>query len=85
MDPDFVTPSLDSKYQVERKSHEAHALPDKEQRDQLFQGIQAIDQFDQLKKDILFMDLKRKSVSELQQKYPELTRQQLKSLKETLE
>jgi hypothetical protein len=85
LDPDIDTSSLEKKYQVHRDTKQANSLPNKELRDQLFQGVTKINKYDELKKDIFFMDLKRRSIPELLKKYPEFSMKELKSLKDKLE
>ena len=49
-------------------------LPSKEERDNFFDEYkisEKIKSWDELKKDIFYMDLKKKKLSTLQQKYPE--------------
>ena len=81
VDPDVDSSTLEKDYEVSRKSSPANSLPSKEVRDEIFVNIKSVKKWDELKKDIFFMDLKSKSLSELSAKYPEFTQSDLKSLK----
>lgn len=80
LDPDMDSKELDSTFEVQRPS-DFTALPKKEDRDLLFEGNKKIAKFDELKKDILYVDLRTKSVEEVKKKYPELNEQEIKFLK----
>jgi hypothetical protein len=81
VDPDVDSSTLEKDYEVSRKSTQADSIPSKEARDEIFVNIKSIKKWDELKKDIFFMDLKSKSISELSAKYPEFSQSDLKSLK----
>jgi hypothetical protein len=84
----IVDPSLDSKefkkkYQVERPQI-FNSLPDKKLRDQTLAGVKNISSWDEVKKDIFYMDLKKKDLKVLEERYPEIDKLDLKKLKESL-
>lgn len=77
VDPDIETKELEKNFEVQRPSH-PYSLPSKQKRDEVFEGIESLKNYDELKKDILFMDLKSKSIKEIKAKYPDLSPQDLK-------
>ena len=81
VDPDVDATELEKDFNVQRPA-QAYALPDKEERDLVFRGIKSIAGYDELKKDILFMDLKKKAPADLMKKYPELSKQDIKTMLE---
>ena len=58
-----------------------NSLPDREDREELLAGVEEVKDYDELQKDILFMDLKSKSLKDLQKKYPDISPAVLKKLK----
>ncbi len=80
VDPDIDASELKG-HKIERPQ-QAYSLPDREEREDLFAGFDAVKNYDELQKDILFMDLKSKSIKELRKKYPELQVSDLKKMKE---
>jgi hypothetical protein len=85
-----VDPSLESTYFEERHivnrtpkviSH----LPQKEKRDQVLNTIQLPSHWDELNKDIFFVDLQTKTIKDLLLKYPEIEPRQLEKLKDRIE
>ncbi len=80
VDPDIDTTELKD-YKIERPEL-GYSLPDREEREDLFVGFDAVKNYDELQRDILFMDLKSKTLKELKKKYPELLLSDLKKMKE---
>lgn len=80
VDPDIDASELKG-HKIERPA-QAYSLPDREEREDLFAGFDAVKNYDELQKDILFMDLKSKTIKQLQKKYPELMVSDLKKMKE---
>lgn len=81
VDPDVDSSGLEKDYNVQKPSQH-YALPDKESRDEVFKGIKAVEKYDELKKDILFVDLKNKAPAEIMKKYPELSKSDIKKMLE---
>ncbi|WP_408097840.1 hypothetical protein ACJVC5_02690 [Peredibacter sp. HCB2-198] len=81
----FIDPDIESKelenFNIQKDSHQS-SIPDRDEREALLNQNEKTKDWDELKKDIFYMDLARKSVPELQKKYPELTAKELKLLKE---
>lgn len=73
LDPEIEGTELQNEFNVQRPS-EFTSLPDKEERDLVFQGVKSVASFDELKKDILYMDLANKKPAELFAKYPEISK-----------
>lgn len=82
VDPNIDASSIEKKYQVHRPKKHYSALPDRIAREELLKDVNATKGWDELKKDIFFMDLKNKSIDELVEKYKEIKREELESLKE---
>lgn len=86
-----VDPTLDTKplegqgYKISKKSASHNALPDKNLRDSLLSEIPATKKWDQLQKDIFYMELKQKSLNHLEKKYPQISKKQLEELKDKRE
>ena len=81
VDPELDASSLEEKYNVQYKEKVHNSLPDKDQRDELLEGVKAPLKWDELKKDIFYMDLKSKAIPELLKKYPDVNAQEMKHLK----
>lgn len=82
LDSHIESKELEKNYDVNRGSTHKSSLPDKDFRDEVLSGVDSIQKWDELKKDIFFMDLKSRSLADLKKKYPELTIAELKSLKD---
>ena len=81
VDPYMDATPLENEFNVNRPNN-PNSLPSKDERDIFLQKLtKKISQWDELKKDIFYMELKSKSISELQTKYPELSAKELKELK----
>lgn len=77
VDPDIETVELEKDFEIQRPAHR-YALPDKKVRDEVFEGLESVKRYDELKKDILFMDVQSKSIQELKEKYPDIPASDLK-------
>lgn len=73
--------SLEKKYEVTRVPDKDETLPDLETRDGFLREVDAANHWDDLKKDIFYMDLKFKTLKALVAKYPEIREEELKALK----
>lgn len=82
VDPEVNTKELEDKgYQVSREEKEFTSLPDRDKRDELLKGLHIANEWDELQKDIFYMDLKSKTLEQLANKYPEISRARLQQLK----
>jgi hypothetical protein len=82
VDPDVDPASFEGDgYQVQTKPSNYNVIPEMDKRDTLFQGVKLPAKWDQLDKDIFYMDLKSKSMDQLKLKYPNLSEKLLKDLK----
>ena len=68
-------------YFVNRESKDYSSLPDKRQRDKILNSISQTNGWDQLEKDIFYMNLRSKSINELTMKYPGIPVHLLEKLK----
>jgi hypothetical protein len=84
LDENIDSRSLERNYQVHKGSTHKISLPDKSMRDDLFKGLKEIQTWEEFKKDLFYMDLKKKPLEELKNKYPEFSKEKLKSLKDEL-
>ena len=82
LDPDIDSKEIKRNFNVHRGSTHKSSLPDRDLREEVLSGVELIEAWDELKKDIFFMDLKSKSIADLQKKYPELTIAEIKLLKD---
>ena len=69
MDQDIDSTPIQNSYKIETPSAQV-LLPDKALRDQVMAGISSVEGWDELKKDIFYMDLSSKSKEKIQKKYP---------------
>lgn len=82
VDPDVDPASFEGDhYQVKTKSLEHDAIPEIEKRDAFFENTALPARWDQLDRDIFYMDLKSKSLEKLQRKYPDFDIRKLQALK----
>ena len=82
LDEDIDGTSLDQNFNVQRGSTARSALPDRDLREEVLSVVPDIAEWDELKKDIFFMELESKTVLQLKKKYPELKESQIKMLKD---
>lgn len=80
VDKDIDEKILGDSYEVTRVPDNGNSLPAKELRDNLLQSVEKTKNWDELKKDIFYMDLKNKDLKYLINKYPEISAEQLKVL-----
>lgn len=73
--------TLEKKYQVTRKPQWFNNLPKRAVREEFFQDVNLPASWDELSKDIFYMDLQSKKLNELIVKYPEFKDDELKRLK----
>ncbi len=83
MDEGATSPELDKTHNVQKAKPPRNILPGKAERDQFFADNwkDGLKDYDELEKDLLYMDLKSKTILELKAKYPELTARELEELK----
>lgn len=84
IDPDINAEELKDEFDVHYGSTHVSSLPDKEIRDEVYDGIKTIKKWDELKKDIFFMDLKSMPNKNLYQKYPEISPSEFKFMKDRM-
>lgn len=84
LDEDIDARSLERNYQIHSGSTHRSSLPDKSLRDELFKELEEIQDWEEFKKDLFYMDLKKKPLNELKNKYPEIHEEKLKNLKDQL-
>lgn len=82
VDPSLdMTPLKEDNYKINTERKDANVIPNKTLRDDFFSGVELPKSWDELDKDIFYMDLKSKSLDKLKKKYPQLDAKQLKKLK----
>lgn len=82
IDPHLDIKGLEEKgYDVTNESKDYSALPDKSQRDEILNSIPQTKGWDQVERDIFYMNLRSKSINELKMKYPSIPEHLLKKLK----
>lgn len=70
VDDNIDSKALEGKYEVTRKPDVYKTVPNRQKREELFRDTALPQDWDELSKDIFYMDLNNKSLSELAQKYP---------------
>lgn len=81
VDEDIDPTELAKDYTIEKAEPSNLGLPDLKARDRSFKGIQFPENWDDLKKDIFYLELKSKSLEDLIKKYPDLKESDIKILK----
>jgi hypothetical protein len=83
LDEGATSAELDKTHEVQKAKPPRNILPGKAERDQFFADNwkDGLKDYDQLEKDLLYMDLKSKTILELKSKYPELSPKDLEDLK----
>lgn len=81
IDPDIEARELEN-FNIQRGSTHVSSIPDRDAREDFFHEVSKVQEWDELKKDIFYMELERKSVDQLHKKYPELTKKEIKALKD---
>jgi hypothetical protein len=84
LDDDIDASSLERNFHVHRGSSHVSSLPNKTERDEALKDLKEIQKWEEFKKDLLFMDIKSKSLTDLSKKYPEIPAKQLKEIKDEL-
>lgn len=82
LDENIDGKALEGNFKVHQGSTARSALPDRDLREEVLSGVPAIESWDELKKDIFFMELASKTIPQLKKKYPELKESQIKMLKD---
>lgn len=83
IDQDIETQELEPHFNVQRPQR-VSSLPDRYTRETLLEEFEIGESWDELKKDIFFMELRLKTLVELKKKYPELSEKKLKEIQERL-
>ncbi len=82
VDPELDTTPLEGRsYQIEREEKSFSSIPAKEKRDKLLADVPESKLWDELDKDIFYMDLKNQTIEQLVAKYPKMTKTKLERLK----
>jgi hypothetical protein len=81
IDQNIDTTELTKDYIVEKAAPSKLEVPDLNDRDMFFEGVIFPEYWDDLKKDIFYLELKSKSLSDLMIKYPDLKASDIKILK----
>jgi hypothetical protein len=82
LDPNIETSELNPHFNVHHGSTHTSSIPNKADRDLLLvQFEKKTAGWDQLKKDIFYMDLSSKTLKDLSKKYPDFSPKELKELK----
>ncbi len=82
LDPNIDSKELEKNFHVHRGSTHVSSIPDRKLRNSFLSDVDKVQKWDELKKDIFFIDLKNKDLSTLKKKYPEFSKTELKSLKD---
>ena len=77
------SPILDKNHNIQKPVSPRNILPARAEREQFFADNwkEGLKDYDELEKDLLYMDLKSKTILELKKKYPELSPKELEELK----
>lgn len=81
LNDDIENEPLEKHFNVSRGSSHESSLPDKKTRDELLSDRKQVKDWEEFKKDLFYMDLKSKTLKELEQKYPAFSAQELTDLK----
>lgn len=75
--------TLEKNHKVQKAVSPRNTLPARAEREQFFaeNPKEGLKDYDELEKDLLYMDLKSKTILELSKKYPELSPKELEELK----
>jgi hypothetical protein len=82
LDEGATSSELDKSHEVQKARPPRNILPGRAEREQFFTDNwkDGLKDYDELEKDLLYMDLKSKTVLELKSKYPELSPKELEEL-----
>lgn len=81
IDSDIETAEIGEEFDVQTASHDS-VLPDKNERDDFLSGLEQVKEWDEWEKDLFYMNLKHKSLDELEKKYSSFSREELAKMKE---
>ncbi len=83
LDEGATSAELDKNHDVQKPKPPRNILPARAEREQFFADNpkEGLKEYDELEKDLLYMDLKSKTILELKSKYPELSPKELEELK----
>lgn len=83
LDEGATSSELDKNHQIQKAKPPRNILPARAEREQFFADNwkDGLKDYDELEKDLLYMDLKSKTILELKSKYPELSPKELEELK----
>ena len=83
IDENASSAELEKTHKVQKPVSPRNTLPGRAEREQFFADNwkEGLKDYDELEKDLLYMDLKSKTILELKTKYPELSPKELEELK----
>lgn len=84
VDQEIDASELKNDFNISSKKADQSVFPEKEVVDNLLNKEEFTKDWDELKKDIFFMELKTKNIKFLVEKYPEVSEKKMKELKNKL-
>lgn len=81
VDQDLEVQPLKESFDVNYAGPSKSTLPSKEERDGFLESVKETKNWDELKRDLFYMDLKSKDLRELKTRYPEISEIVLRRLK----
>lgn len=81
-DENIDSSTFDKKFEVQRKPIKNNSVPDRTARENFFNNFEIPKDWDELDKDMFYMDLHNKSLRDLIKKYPDYKERELSKLKD---
>lgn len=85
LDKNVETKGLEKDYDLQKEAPKNLPMPSNRELRVLFQDEPLVSKMDELDRDILFMNLKTKTLPELQKKYPDFPPKKLEGLKKKVQ
>jgi hypothetical protein len=82
IDEDIDGKVLERDFDVRRGSTHKSSIPDRQKREELLKGVKETQKWDELAKDIFYVDLEKRDMNELKRRYPSVPEATLRALKE---
>lgn len=81
IDEDINTENITKEFQIHKPSQKKSFLPPLDIRDQFLKNVPESASWDEYRKDAFYMDVKNKSINEINKKYPQYKIEVIKKLK----
>lgn len=80
VDPQVNAEALSDQYEIHRPAPSDNKFPTRAEREKSLRGLSSVNDWDELKRDLFYMDLKKLPLKDLKKKYPEVSEKDYSTL-----